>query len=72
MDILSEYIELLSLLKSKLSFHYSSPYSKRNHPQIAVLEDEIRDVEYAITLMTKSNNFSYLEDVDLAIRSKYV
>lgn len=56
MDILSQYKDTLHKLKDRYYTLFMEPYSKRDHKRIELLEDEIRDMEYAITLMTKRDH----------------
>lgn len=48
LDILSQYYDTLSKLKNLHFTLFNVPYCKRDLDRIRVLEDEIKDVEFAI------------------------
>lgn len=56
MDILSRYKDTLQKLKERHNSLFMVAYPKRDFRRIEMLEDEILDVEYAISLMEKRDN----------------
>lgn len=53
MDILSDYQDTLVRLQNLYNKLLFPPYSLRDHERIAIVADEIQDVEYAICAMKK-------------------
>ena len=59
MDILSQYLEQRNVLKNKLNSLLKDAYTQRNQRLIAVICDEIEDVDYAIAELSKARSDKY-------------